>query len=180
MPFASEQLMDWPTVDVVIPTLNSESTLSLCLESIRRQKYPGVINIIIIDGGSNDKTIQIAREFDCDIYVFPKVYSNGTLGARNISLKLLKGDLYWQIDSDNIALGTDCLSLLVRPFMDDDSINLAVPYITWLDGQQPLDKFLSYCELQKIKEVQQTGRRELNYTIIGNITYGITNASLIF
>jgi glycosyltransferase involved in cell wall biosynthesis len=171
--------MDWPTVDVVIPTLNSESTLSICLESIRRQKYLGVINTIIIDGGSNDKTIQIAKEFGCDVYVFSKVYSNGTSGARNLSLKLLKGDLYWQIDSDNIVLGTDCLSLLVRPFMDDDSLNLSVPYITWLDEQQPLDKFISFCELQKIKRMEQVGRGELNYTVIGNMTYGITNASLI-
>ncbi|MBL7085732.1 MAG: glycosyltransferase [Candidatus Cloacimonetes bacterium] len=51
--------MNLPKVSVVIPTYNSERTLGMCLESIRKQGYPrNKIEIIIGDGGSTDRTLE--------------------------------------------------------------------------------------------------------------------------
>lgn len=55
---------DWrnATVNVVIPALNEEVNISLCLESIARQtKRPE--KIILVDDGSTDRTIAFAQEF---------------------------------------------------------------------------------------------------------------------
>lgn len=55
---------DWhqATVDVVIPALNEEKNITLCLSSIARQtKRPK--RIILIDDGSRDRTMELARDF---------------------------------------------------------------------------------------------------------------------
>lgn len=55
---------DWheAVVDVVIPALNEQANVVLALESVRRQtKQPR--NIILVDDGSKDRTIEYARAF---------------------------------------------------------------------------------------------------------------------
>lgn len=55
---------DWrkAVVDVVIPALNEEATIALCLASVTRQTFP-VRNILLIDDGSTDRTVQYAENF---------------------------------------------------------------------------------------------------------------------
>jgi glycosyltransferase involved in cell wall biosynthesis len=60
-------------IDYVIPTYNSASLLDKCLTAIK--KYGNPNNIIIIDNFSKDKTIEIAKKYDCKI-----VQTNATLG----------------------------------------------------------------------------------------------------
>ena len=47
----------WPTVSVVLPALNEEGNLPLVLEGL-----PPVDEIIVVDGGSTDDTVAVARE----------------------------------------------------------------------------------------------------------------------
>jgi succinoglycan biosynthesis protein ExoA len=56
--------MSRPTVAVVIPTLNEELHLARTLESVAAQTYVDVVEIIVADGGSADRTRAIAGEFD--------------------------------------------------------------------------------------------------------------------
>ncbi len=49
-----------PLVSVVIPVYNGETYLAEALESVLRQNYEP-IEIIIVDDGSTDKTVQIAK-----------------------------------------------------------------------------------------------------------------------
>lgn len=57
---------DWrdATVDIVIPALNEERTILLCLASVFRQTLKPR-RVILIDDGSSDRTMDLAREF-CD------------------------------------------------------------------------------------------------------------------
>jgi glycosyltransferase involved in cell wall biosynthesis len=49
-------------VSIVIPCFNSEATLRPCLESIARLGRPE-LEVVLIDGGSTDRTLAIAREY---------------------------------------------------------------------------------------------------------------------
>lgn len=54
----------WPSISVIIPTYNSEKVLKSCLESIKGQDYPKErIEVIVVDGGSQDTTTKIAQSF---------------------------------------------------------------------------------------------------------------------
>jgi glycosyltransferase involved in cell wall biosynthesis len=49
-----------PTVSVIVPVLNEERHLDACLGSIAAQTYPAIAEILVADGGSTDRTREIA------------------------------------------------------------------------------------------------------------------------
>lgn len=53
-----------PTVSVVIPTFNEEAHLGTTLASIETQTYPNIVEVLVADGRSTDRTCAIAREHD--------------------------------------------------------------------------------------------------------------------
>ncbi|MCS7123337.1 MAG: glycosyltransferase [Candidatus Aenigmarchaeota archaeon] len=80
--------------DVCIPTLNSEKTLEKCLQSI--VKIIPYRKIIIIDGYSKDKTIEIAKKYNCQI-----LRSKKSLGeVREILMNKVKTNWFFFIDAD--------------------------------------------------------------------------------
>lgn len=51
-------------VTIIIPTLNEEYYILSCLESVRKQTYPfDMMDILVVDGGSQDKTKEIVENF---------------------------------------------------------------------------------------------------------------------
>jgi len=87
-----------PLVSIIIPTYNSEKTLSKCLQSIKNQTHKN-IEIVVVDKGSTDRTIEIAKEFNTRVYV---------IGAKerseqvNYGAKKAKGKYIYRVDSDFI------------------------------------------------------------------------------
>jgi len=87
-----------PLVSIIIPTLNSERTLEKCLSSINSQSYKN-IETIIVDGGSKDKTVEIAKKMGVNIY-YKKGFSISA--STNLGVKISKGKYVYRIDSDVI------------------------------------------------------------------------------
>jgi glycosyltransferase involved in cell wall biosynthesis len=88
-----------PKISVIIPTKNSAKTLPFCLKSIRLQDYPqDRIEIIIVDGYSRDRTVDIAEKFGC-ITIFS---SKKLLGARYDGLTRSSGENIILLDADHI------------------------------------------------------------------------------
>ena len=56
---------------VQIPCLNEEETLPLVLSSIPRE-IPGIdeIHILVVDDGSSDRTVEVARSLGVEHFVF--------------------------------------------------------------------------------------------------------------
>ena len=102
------------TLSILIPAYNSERWLPRCLTSILSQIKVGV-EVIIVDDGSTDKTLQYAREFaekwSC-IEVFTKK-NEGVGAARNFLLDKARGEFIWFVDSDDYIV-EGCLSLLLK------------------------------------------------------------------
>ncbi len=87
-----------PLVSVVIPTYNSEKTLSKCLSSIKSQTYSN-IEIIVVDGGSRDRTIEIAKSFGAKVFILP---GSGMADATNFGARRSRGKYIYRVDSDVI------------------------------------------------------------------------------
>ena len=51
-----------PTVTVAIPVLDEEAHLGACLDAIDAQTYSGIVEVLVIDGGSSDRSVEIARQ----------------------------------------------------------------------------------------------------------------------
>ena len=52
---------NYPTLTVVIPTYNEADNIGRVLQSLLGTKYPALIEICVVDGGSDDSTIQIVE-----------------------------------------------------------------------------------------------------------------------
>lgn len=79
-------------ISVVIPTLNEEKNISYVLDTI--PKY--VFEIIIVDGYSSDKTIEIAKKYNTKI-----LYDKEGKGSALIKgLNAAKGDIVIMMDAD--------------------------------------------------------------------------------
>ena len=65
--------MNYPIVSIMIATFNSEKVLPRTLDAIRAQTYPqDKLEILAIDGGSTDSTLEIAKNLGCKIIDNPK------------------------------------------------------------------------------------------------------------
>lgn len=110
---------NYPPVTVIMITLNDEKIIYKCLRSIRMQRYPKKIQIIIVDGGSTDKTIEIAKKFKAQIIVRPdllnKPYLRGEIAAKSV-----KTDISVSFSADNRFREKDCLRKMMEPFLDKE------------------------------------------------------------
>ncbi len=105
-------------ISVVIPTLNAATVLEKCLKSIASQSYSkNKIEIIIADGGSTDRTLEIAGKYGAKIVSNP--LKTGEAG-KAIGVKKASGDLIAFIDSDNILPDKNWFKKMVAPFSDEE------------------------------------------------------------
>jgi len=89
-------------VSIIIPCKNEEKFIGNCLDSILDQNYSkNEIEILIIDGMSEDKTRKIVRSY-CKKYPFIKLLDNFkkfTPFALNIGIKEARGDIIIRVDA---------------------------------------------------------------------------------
>lgn len=133
---------DFLSISVLIPTLNAASVLEGCLKSIVNQDYPKEkLEIIIADGGSTDKTLEIAKKYGAKIYRNP--LKTGEAG-KAVALKKAKNELVTLIDSDNILPSKDWFKKMVKPFSDPEIVGSE----PWEFSYRKQDGFIDrYCAL---------------------------------
>ena len=108
----------------VLGILNAESTLSECLDSIFHQDYPeNEYEVIIIDGGSSDKTLKIIREYkkshnNLRLLHNPKKLSEGKGMSKDLGIMAAKGEFIILLDHDNIILNKNWLTTILSIFKD--------------------------------------------------------------
>lgn len=85
-----------PLVSIVITTKNEGDSIEKLLRSILKQTYK-IIEIILVDNNSKDKTIEIASKFKQI-----KIYNKGPerSAQRNFGAKNAKGDFLFFLDAD--------------------------------------------------------------------------------
>ncbi len=89
-------------VSIVIPTLNAENFISSCMHAATHQTYSN-IEIIIVDDGSKDSTMEICEEYaETDTRI--KLYSiehKGVSYARNFGVEIASGKYIVFFDADD-------------------------------------------------------------------------------
>lgn len=131
-----------PSISIVIPTYNSERVLPQCLESIFRQDYPRKkVEIIVVDGGSTDRTVEIAKSFNAKI-IYEK--TGRPESATAIGYNHAKNDLIANVPSDNFLPHNKWLRLMVEPFMKCKDIIATQPLrYTYQKDLSLLDRYFA-------------------------------------
>jgi len=140
---------DLPSISIVIPTLNSARTLGPCLQSIFEQDYPkDKVEVIVVDGGSFDKTTDIAREYRA-VKILRNPLRTGEAG-KAVGAEMAKNELIAFIDSDNILPSLNWLKAMVTPFKDQEIAGTEPLYYARRE-RDPL--ITRYCALMGMNDV---------------------------
>ena len=87
-------------ISVIIATYNSEKTLPLVLKALRQQTFPqDKLEVLLLDGGSTDKTRKIGKEFGCTIINNPRTEP---VYAKFLGYKKAKGKYIVYLDHDEV------------------------------------------------------------------------------
>ncbi|WP_075590612.1 glycosyltransferase [Labilibacter marinus] len=87
---------------IIVPSYNQGKYLKENLTSLINQNEE--IEIIIIDGGSTDTSVEVIRQFENNIRYWQSKKDNGTYDALNIGLQHCTGDYIGVVNSDDILL----------------------------------------------------------------------------
>jgi cellulose synthase/poly-beta-1,6-N-acetylglucosamine synthase-like glycosyltransferase len=126
---------------VIVPAYNSEKTIEKCLKSLVGQNYPkNSYEIIVVDDGSTDRTIEIIKKFKKVKLVKQK--HSGPAKARNLGVKKSKGNIILFTDSDCIP-NKNWIGRMVEPFKDKNVIGVQGTYKTY-NNNKPIARFAGY------------------------------------
>ena len=86
------------SVTVVIPTLCESARIGGLLQALSEQEYDGPLQIIVVDGGSEDGTPAVVQHFP---QVLCLTGERGTARQRNAGARVAQGELLIFMDADN-------------------------------------------------------------------------------
>jgi len=111
-------------VSVVIPTLNEERFISRCLESLLNQTVPPA-EIIIVDAGSSDRTVELASRYTDKILYSPVA---NVAYQRELGVAQAKGEFILIADADTV-FPPRTIELMLQNFADPEvaavTVNIA-------------------------------------------------------
>jgi GT2 family glycosyltransferase len=115
-------------VSLIVTTRNSAGPLRACLESAHRQDYPA-IEIIVVDNGSTDGTLEIARELaDVVVKAGPE-----RSAQRNAGIRIARGRWVAILDSD-MVLDADVVSSCVATAEKTGARAICIPETSFGTG----------------------------------------------
>lgn len=89
-----------PRLSICMMVKNEEKNLEDCLQSLRPLRDAVASELIIVDTGSEDNTVEIAKRFTDQVYFHP--WGNDFSAMRNITLKYSTGEWTLIIDADEV------------------------------------------------------------------------------
>jgi glycosyltransferase involved in cell wall biosynthesis len=121
-------MRDAPAASVIIPVLNGAATLGDLLAALKSQAgVPGPFEILVVDNGSADRTVEIARSHGIQLLNQPV---RGPSAARNLGLRQARAEVVVFTDADTIP-SRRWLAALLATFDDPQTILATGPIHGW-------------------------------------------------
>ena len=117
-------------VGIVIRTLNESELLGRCLETLRRQEGGFDLDVVVVDSGSTDGTVDIAREHGARVIeIAPADFDYST--ALNVGIEEARGELLVLLSAHAIPLDDHWLERMTAPFADQRVAGVASGQVPW-------------------------------------------------
>ncbi|RZF59567.1 glycosyltransferase [Sphingobacterium corticibacterium] len=138
-------------ITVFMAAYNAADYIATSIESVLTQTYPH-FELLIVDDGSTDNTIQIAQSFDDSrVRLIENGENKGLPFTRNVALEEAQGEFIAVLDSDDIAF-RNRLEIQLQHFLDRPKLALlgACAYIIDKDGNRTGEKMIPICDSEKL------------------------------
>jgi len=137
-----------PKISIILCVRNTEKFMRLCIDSILNQTYPS-IEIVCIEGGSTDKTVNILQEYKKkynDKFILVTRYDKQPEGKGNkkwLGFKKAKGEIVGIVDSDNILQKKTVLSEVASLFQKEKNLVGVLGGLSHDKKDTPILRFIS-------------------------------------
>jgi len=110
-----------PLASLIILTKNEEANIGRCLDGVFSQKVDFPFEVIIVDSGSTDRTLEIARRYDVTLLeIKPEEFDHGR--TRQFGAEHAAGEFVVTIVADAYPVDDSWLANLLAPFREDENI----------------------------------------------------------
>lgn len=120
-------------VSIIIPTYNGGDLFVRCLEGIKKQNYAGNVELIVVDSGSSDDSVEVARRFGATVSCIPSETFHHAR-TRNKSLSQAHFDKIVYFVQDAIPESTQWLQQLCTAIDQRDVAAVSVRQIPHVDA----------------------------------------------
>lgn len=127
-------------VSIITVTYNSESFLKSCIESVLNQTYKEIEHIII-DGNSNDATLDLIRGYRHLKWISEE--DSGIYDAMNKGIKLATGDIIGILNSDDFFADNDVVKRIMEQFSSSSEIDAVYSNVCFVERYN-IDKKIRY------------------------------------
>lgn len=104
-------------VSLITVTYNAAEFIQDCIESVIMQDYSD-IEYIIIDGGSNDGTVEIIQKYEAHLAYWVSEPDKGIYDAMNKGLRQAHGDIIGLLNADDMYTHTEVVSRIIQEFKE--------------------------------------------------------------
>ena len=116
-----------PVVNVIIPNLDGEKLLPICLESLRRQTFQH-FDITVVDNGSRDGSLNLLRERYTEARIIPLDRNYGFAAAVNRGIEVTNDEFISLLNND-IELDQKWLEELHRALVEHPEVGACGPKV---------------------------------------------------
>lgn len=135
-------------VSIITVTFNSAETLQDTINSVAKQDYDN-IEYIIIDGASNDETVNIIKRNSSKVTNWISEPDKGLYDAMNKGIKIATGDIVGILNSDDFYNKSDAITKIVNEFQKND-VNCVFADVRFVHPEN-LDKTVRYYSSKSFK-----------------------------
>ena len=151
-----------------------------CLEAIARQQVEEDVEVVVVDSGSSDGSVERARRLGARVHeILPQEFSHG--GARNLGAELAAGDVVVFTSQDAYAADENWLAALVAPLRERGDVagvyGRQLPHASAIPSER---YFLDFLYGPKPRTQRLTGPDRLSFeaTLFSNVNSAVPRAVL--
>ena len=121
------------TIGVVIRTLDESELIGSCLESLQSQRGSFELDVLVVDSGSTDATVEIARSHGARIVeLSPGDFDYSK--SLNLGIEEVRGELVISLSAHAIPVEDGWLELMTAPFEDERVAGVSTRQVPWPDA----------------------------------------------
>jgi GT2 family glycosyltransferase len=118
------------TIGVVIRTLDEAELIGRCLEALSGQRGGHELDVLVVDSGSTDATVEIAEAHGARvIHIAPEDFDYSK--ALNLGIEEVRGDFVVLLSAHAIPLDDEWLERMTAPFSDPEVAGVASGQVAW-------------------------------------------------